>query len=77
MIVGVLAVAGISAWHLYQLHQSGQAVFWLAELWAPSAVLSIGLVSGLDYLMPAAPPSSGPRQPGAKPKKPKPAKARG
>jgi hypothetical protein len=58
MLVGVLAVAGIVAWHVRSLIQSGQPVFWLAELWAPTGLLSIGLVSGLDLLMPHAKPAA-------------------
>jgi hypothetical protein len=52
LILGLLAVASISAWHLVALQRSGQPVFWLAELWAPVGVLSIGLVSCLEYLLP-------------------------
>ena len=56
VLVGVLAMAGIVGWHIWTLLQSGQAVFWLQELWAPTGLLSIGLVSGLDFLMPPPPP---------------------
>jgi hypothetical protein len=33
------------------LLQRGEDVFWLAELWAPAAFLSIGLVTGLEILL--------------------------
>ncbi|HXC64101.1 MAG TPA: hypothetical protein VNZ67_07065 [bacterium] len=52
LVLGLLAVASISVWHLLALQRSGQPVFWLAELWAPVGVLSIGLVSCLEYLLP-------------------------
>ena len=63
-LLGVLAVAAIFGWHLWGLWHSGQPVFWLAELWAPVGVLSIGLVSGLDFLLPhpAPPPAAPPRR---------------
>jgi len=52
LALGLLAVAAIFSWRLVVLARSGQPVFWLAELWAPVGVLSIGLVSCLEYLMP-------------------------
>ena len=64
LVLGLLAVASISVWHLVALQRSGQPVFWLAELWAPVGVLSIGLVSCLEYLLP------GPAAPAKPTKKP-------
>lgn len=61
-LLGVLAVAAIFGWHLWGLWHSGRPVFWLAELWAPVGVLSIGLVSGLDFLLPHPPPAAPPRR---------------
>ena len=55
LVLGLVAVAAISAWHMHGLLQSGQPVFWLAELWAPVGVLSIGVVSCLEYLLPSPP----------------------
>jgi hypothetical protein len=67
LVLGLLAVAAIFAWHLHGLLQSGQPVFWLAELWAPVGVLSIGVVSCLEYLIPAQPsPSAVPQKAPAK-----------
>jgi hypothetical protein len=61
---GVLVMAGIVGWHIHGLLLSGQPVFWLQELWAPSGLLSVGLVSGLDFLMPPPPgPSQAPKNP--------------
>jgi hypothetical protein len=59
LVLGLLAVAAISAWHIQSLLQSGQPVFWLAELWAPVGVLSIGVVSCLEYLLPG--PAAAPK----------------
>ena len=75
LVLGLLAVAAISAWHILSLLHSGQPVFWLAELWAPVGVLSIGVVSCLEYLMPppAAPHGRAPSAPPA-PAKRRPAK---
>jgi hypothetical protein len=63
LVLGLLAVAAISAWHIQSLMQSGQPVFWLAELWAPVGVLSIGVVSCLEYLLPGP---GGPAKPSQK-----------
>jgi hypothetical protein len=71
-VLGLLAIAAIFAWHIHGLLQSGQPVFWLAELWAPVGVLSIGVVSCLEYLLPgpgapnAGPKKAGPKRPRAK-----------
>jgi len=44
----------------------GEELFWLAELWAPAAVLSIGLVTGIEFLIPpkeaSVTPVSAPRK---------------
>jgi hypothetical protein len=67
LVLGLLAVAAISVWHIQSLMQSGQPVFWLAELWAPVGVLSIGVVSCLEYLLPGpGGPVKTSQKPGAK-----------
>lgn len=52
ILLALLAVAGAFGWRIAHLLRGGQPVFWLAELWTPCAVLSIGLVSFLEYLLP-------------------------
>jgi hypothetical protein len=57
--IGVAVILVVIAFFTYlRIHgmlQRGEPVVWLAELWAPAAVLSIGLVSCLEFLLPQAP----------------------
>lgn len=54
---GLVAIAALTALKVHNMLQRGEPVFWLAELWAPAAFLSIGLVTCLEFLMgPDSPP---------------------
>lgn len=50
--LALLVVAGITARRLGGMLERGEPVFWLAELWAPTAFLSLGLVTCLEFLLP-------------------------
>ena len=52
--LALLVVAAVTALKIQGMLQRGEPVFWLAELWAPAAVLSIGLVTCIEFLMPPA-----------------------
>jgi hypothetical protein len=55
----VLGLVGVLfGLRIHGLLERGEAVFWLAELWAPAAFLSIGLVTGLELLLTKAPPAA-------------------
>jgi len=51
----LLGVAAFTVIKIQGMLQRGEPVFWLAELWAPAAVLSIGLVTCIEFLLPQAP----------------------
>lgn len=66
----LVAIAAFTYLRIHGMLQRGEPVFWLAELWAPSAVLIIGLVTCIEFFLPQAPAA----QPA--PAKPKRAKKR-
>jgi len=45
-------VAALTAWKIHGMLQRGENVFWLAELWAPAAFISIGLVTCIEFFLP-------------------------
>ena len=56
-LLAALGLAATAAAFAYKIHgqwERGDHIFWLAELWPPAAVLSIGLVTCLEFLMPVA-----------------------
>jgi hypothetical protein len=53
LFLGIALVLALLAAHMVAELRRGEDIFWLAELWAPAAVLSIGLVTGIEFLMPA------------------------
>jgi len=57
--LGLLLVVGISAFKIKGMLDRGEPVFWLAELWAPTALVSIGLVTCIEFLLPPSPGGSG------------------
>lgn len=59
---GLVAIVVISALKIKGMLDRGEPVFWLAELWAPTAFVSIGLVTCIEFLLPAA-PAPGPKSP--------------
>jgi hypothetical protein len=63
-LLGLAATAAAFGYHIQGQLARGEHIFWLAELWPPAAVLSIGLVTCLEFLVPAdhaagPPPRSG------------------
>jgi hypothetical protein len=54
LFLGLAVVLGLLAAHMVAELRRGEDIFWLAELWLPAAVLSVGLVTGIEFLMPAA-----------------------
>ena len=52
LFLGLGLVLGLMAANLIAEARRGEDIFWLAELFVPAAVLSIGLVTGLEFLMP-------------------------
>jgi hypothetical protein len=59
LVAACLAVvAALFAYKFQAELARGEHIFWLAELWPPAAVLSIGLVTCLEFLV--APASGAP-----------------
>lgn len=56
--LGLLAIVVISALKIKGMLDRGEPVFWLAELWAPTAFVSIGLVTCIEFLLPPAAPAA-------------------
>jgi hypothetical protein len=52
LFLGLALVLALLAAKMIAQVRRGEDLFWLAELWAPAAVLSIGLVTGIEFLMP-------------------------
>lgn len=46
------AVAVVTGLRIQGMLERGEPVFWLEQLWAPAAVLSIGLVTCIEYFLP-------------------------
>jgi hypothetical protein len=59
--LALLAIVVISALKIKGMLDRGEPVFWLAELWAPTAFVSIGLVTCIEFLMPSAAPAGTPK----------------
>ena len=51
LFLGLGLVLALLAAKMVAQVQRGEDLFWLAELWAPAAVLSIGLVTGIEFLI--------------------------
>ncbi len=51
LFLGLTVVVGLLAAKMVAQVRRGEDLFWLAELWAPAAALSIGLVTGIEFLM--------------------------
>jgi hypothetical protein len=49
--VALVGITVISALKIKGMLDRGEPVFWLSELWAPAAFLSIGLVTCLEFLV--------------------------
>jgi hypothetical protein len=49
--VALAVVAGLFGYKFYAELARGEHIFWLAELWPPAAVLSIGVVTCLEFLV--------------------------
>lgn len=56
LVLGLLLIAVVSFLKIRGMLQRGEPVFWVAELWAPAAFLSLGLVTCLEFLVQADPP---------------------
>ena len=56
-MVMVIIVAAVT-YRVFDLVNRGKEVNWLAELWAPFALLSIGLVSFTELLLQPAKPAT-------------------
>lgn len=69
--LGLLLLLLLTVLHIRAKMRRGEAIFWLAELWAPTAFFSAGLVTGIEYLMPASEASKRPKAPRARPKRKK------
>jgi hypothetical protein len=52
LFLGLSLVLGLLAAHMVAEVRRGEEIFWLAELWLPAAILSVGLVTGIEFLMP-------------------------
>jgi hypothetical protein len=61
--LGVLLVTAISGFKIKGMLDRGEPVFWLAELWVPAAFLSIGLVTCVEFLLPASAPAAASKAP--------------
>jgi hypothetical protein len=69
LALGLVAIVVISAFKIKGMLERGEPVFWLAELWAPTAFVSIGLVMCIEFLMPhEAPAKAGKSAPKARKK---------
>jgi hypothetical protein len=55
LFLGLAVVLALLAAKMIVQVRRGEELFWLAELWAPAAVFSLGLVTGIEFLMPPAP----------------------
>jgi len=64
LFLGLAVVLALLAAKMIMQVRRGEELFWVAELWAPAAVLSIGVVTGLEFLMtpPAAKPVKKPKK---------------
>jgi hypothetical protein len=51
MLIAAAGVGIFLAVRINKIHAAGGQVFWLAELWAPSAFLSIVLVTFVEKLV--------------------------
>lgn len=52
LLAVVLLIAAVAtALKVHSLLQSGEPVLWLAELWAPTAFLSYGLLTCLEFFL--------------------------
>ena len=64
--LGLSLVLGLIAASIVAKVRRGEDLLWIAELWMPAAVLSIGVVVGIEYLIgptkpaPVAPAASAP-----------------
>jgi hypothetical protein len=65
LFLGLAALLLLFAVKMVVEVRRGEDIFWLAELWAPAAALSIGLVTGIEFLMVPNQPlaSAGPAHP--------------
>ena len=61
--LGLLALVALSALHIHAKLARGESVFWLAELWAPTAFFSAGLVTGIEALLPSRAPEAATKAP--------------
>lgn len=61
LLVGLvlLVVVALTAFKIQGMLRRGEPVFWLAELWAPAAFLSIGVVTCIEYFLPPSRPAQG------------------
>ncbi len=51
LFLGLGVVMALWAAKMIAEVRRGEEIFWLAELWAPAAVLSIGMVTGIEFLL--------------------------
>ncbi len=63
LFLGLAVILGLLAAKMIVQVRRGEDIFWLGELWAPAAVLSIGVVTGIEFLMAPARPSHAPAEP--------------
>jgi hypothetical protein len=69
LFLGLAALLLLFAVKMVVEVRRGEDIFWLAELWAPAAVLSIGLVTGIEFLMVPSHQAASPAQAQPKPVK--------
>jgi hypothetical protein len=62
LFLGLAVVLALLGAKMIAQVRRGEELFWLAELWAPAACLSIGLVTGIEFLMPPANPKKSPKK---------------
>lgn len=51
LFLGLAVVLGLLAASTIAKVRRGEDLLWIAELWAPAAVLSIGIVTGIEFLI--------------------------
>ena len=64
--LGLVVVAAVFGFKIHAELVRGEQIVWLAVLWPPAAVLSIGLVTCLEFLVPQDPASKPPAKGRAK-----------
>lgn len=52
LFLGLALFVGLTIASMVAKVRRGEDLLWISELWLPAAVLSIGVVTGIEFLMP-------------------------